>query len=224
MEQLLQQITLFNTLSTSDLAPFVKAAHHHVLAHGQLLFSQGMPATAFFLVVSGSMRLYRLSPEGKEKVIEIVHRGETFAEAVAILDAPMPVYASAIEKTELIAIPSEVLRQQLKQNPELAIKMLANLSRRIHQFLNDIHHLSLSNAQQRVASYLLSFSAGEVENYQIYLPATKAMIASRLGLQPETFSRVLSKMKKMGIIIEHESYIVVCSSQALRRLQDDTNW
>lgn len=221
MEHLLQQATLFNMLSSAELAPLTAAAYRYHLASGQLLFSQDTACTHFFFVVSGSIRLYRLTSDGKEKIIEIIRAGETFAEAVAIIDSPLPVHASAIETTELIAIPSHILRQQLIQQPKLAVKMLANLSRRIHQFLNDIHQLSLSNAQQRVAGYLLAFLDEQADNPIVRLPATKAMIASRLSLQPETFSRVLSKMKTKGIIIEdNDGHIVICAPDALRYMQD----
>lgn len=166
------------------------------------------------------MRLYRLTPEGKEKVIEIISQGQTFAEAVALLNKPYPVYASALEPTELIAIPSQVLRDQVLVNQELAFKMLASLSLRIHGFLNDIHTLSLATAQQKVAGYLLAFLEQSEDEQTIRLPATKAMIASRLGLQPETFSRVLSKMKEQGVIQEDKNQILILSSSALKQLRD----
>ncbi|WP_020558584.1 Crp/Fnr family transcriptional regulator [Thiofilum flexile] len=218
--ELLRVAPLLNSLSDADLAPIAAASRLMSLKMGQLLFREGDPSQHFFLVTKGSMRLYRLTPEGKEKVIEIISPGQTFAEAVALLSKPYPVYASALESTELIAIPSQILRDQVQVNHELAFKMLASLSLRIHGFLNDIHTLSLATAQQKVAGYLLAFLEQATDEQTIRLPATKAMIASRLGLQPETFSRVLSKMKEQGVIQEDKNQILILSSSALKQLRD----
>lgn len=220
MESLLRLAPLFNGLSTDDLAPIIAASRLLSLKPNTLLFRASEPSQHFFLVIKGSMRLYRLTPEGKEKVIEIISTGQTFAEAVALVNKPYPVYASALELTELIAIPSQVLRDQVLINHGLAFKMLASLSLRVHGFLNDIHTLSLATAQQKVAGYLLAFLEQSDDEQTIRLPATKAMIASRLGLQPETFSRVLSKMKEQGVIQEDKNHILILSSSALRQWRD----
>lgn len=220
MLQLLQQAPLFKGLDSSDLQPIADTAKVVRVSNGNLLFQEGDACEAFFLLCSGVVRLYRLTPEGKEKVIEIIRAGETFAEAVALLDKPYPVYAMATGHVEMLAIPSEVIREQVRCNQELALKMMANLSRRVHKFLNDIHTLSLSTAQQKVAGYLLAFMDDVEQPQAIHLPATKAMIASRLGLQPETFSRVLRRMKKQGIISEDKQQLWVHAPQDLQRLRD----
>ena len=220
MHNQLRRAAIFNSLSDADLAPLATATRSQSLKAGTLLFRAGDASYAFFLVLSGSVRLYRLTPDGKEKIIEIIRAGETFAEAVAIMDKPFPVFATAIENTELLAIPSDVFRTQLQQQQGLAFKMLASLSMRVHKFLNDIHTLSLSTAQQKVAGYLLAFLDEQDFDQPIQLPATKAMIASRLGLQPETFSRVLGKMKEQGVITEDKAQILILSPVALKRLRD----
>lgn len=220
MHNQLRRAAIFNSLSDTDLAPLAASTRLQSLKAGSLLFRAGDASYAFFLVLSGSMRLYRLTPDGKEKIIEIIRVGETFAEAVAIMDKPFPVFATAIENTELLAIPSDVFRTQLQQQQGLAFKMLASLSMRVHKFLNDIHTLSLSTAQQKVAGYLLAFLDEQDFDQPIQLPATKAMIASRLGLQPETFSRVLGKMKEQGVITEDKAQILILSPTALKRLRD----
>lgn len=220
MQNALRRAAIFRDLTDADLVALAAVTRQQSLKASTLLFRAGDASTAFFLVLSGSVRLYRLTPDGKEKIIEIIRAGETFAEAVAIIDKPFPVFATAIENTELLAIPSDVFRTQLQQKPDLAFKMLASLSRRIHQFLNDIHTLSLSTAQQKVAGYLLAFLDEQDFDQPIQLPATKAMIASRLGLQPETFSRVLGKMKEQGVITEDKAQILILSPAALKRLRD----
>lgn len=209
MQEALSKAAIFQSLSADDLAPIAHAAKKVSYPANTGLFSQGDPATHFFFILTGSVRLYRLTSDGKEKVIEIIRAGETFAEAVAFIDKPYPVCANSINDTELIRIPTEVLKQLISQNAQLAFKMLSSLSLRLHKFVNDIHALSLSTAQQKVAGYFLAFLSDDDVEQRIELPSKKVILASRLGLQPETFSRVLSKMKKQQVICEDELGITV---------------
>lgn len=220
MQAVLKQALMFRGLSDEELAPLVTTAKPVSFKAYEQLFAEGDSAHAFFLVVKGSVRLYRLTPDGKEKVIEIIRQGETFAEAVALLDRPYPVFASAIESLELIEIPSKVLRDLVQNNSDLALKMLAGLHIRVHKFINDIHALSLSTAQQKVAGYFLAFIETDEQEQVITLPSKKAIVASRLGLQPETFSRVLRRMKEQGVIREQEHQIIVIEPKRLRALRD----
>lgn len=222
MEKLLRLAPLFQDLNQNDLMPIANASKKVSFGAGKLLFIEGDPAKYFFLVRKGSVRLYRLTPDGKEKIIEIIREGETFAESVALLDKPYPVYASCIDAVEMIMIPADVIRAQVAQNTGLAMKMLASLNVRVHKFVNDIHALSLSTAQQKVAGYFLAFLSGESEEQAIILPSAKAIVASRLGLQPETFSRVLTRMKNQGVIREEKSHLVVILPEKLRELRDGT--
>ena len=220
MEQLLRSAAIFQSLSQTDLMPIANASKKVAHPANAPLFAECDPATHFFLIISGSVRLYRLTPDGKEKVIEIIRAGETFAESVALLDKPYPVFANTIEATEMIKIPAAVIRNLMTQNTGLALKMLASLSLRVHKFINDIHTLSMSSAQQKVAGYFLAFLSDEETEQRIELPSKKAIVASRLGLQPETFSRVLGKMKERGVIREDETGIVVLQPEKLRELRD----
>lgn len=220
MEQLLRTAAIFQSLSQTDMMPIANASKKVSYAANASLFAEQDPAHYFYLVVTGSVRLYRLTPDGKEKVIEIIRAGETFAESVALLDKPYPVFANTIEASEMIQIPAAVIRTLMAQNTGLALKMLASLSLRVHKFINDIHTLSMSSAQQKVAGYFLAFLSDETTEQRVELPSKKSIVASRLGLQPETFSRVLGKMKDRGVIREDESGIVVIQPEKLRELRD----
>jgi CRP-like cAMP-binding protein len=220
MEQFLRTAAIFQSLSQTDMMPIANASKKVSHPANAPLFAERDPATHFYLVISGSVRLYRLTPDGKEKVIEIIRAGETFAESVALLDKPYPVFANTIDATQMIQIPAAVIRTLMTQNTGLAIKMLASLSLRVHKFINDIHTLSMSSAQQKVAGYFLAFLSDEVAEQRISLPSKKAIVASRLGLQPETFSRVLGKMKDQGVIVEDGAEIVVLQPEKLRELRD----
>ncbi len=220
MHELLRLAPLFQGLSDKELSPFVHTAQRQQFKPGEMLFAAGDVAEAFFLLIKGNVRLYRLSPEGREKVIEIVPSGQTFAEAIVFLNKPYPVFANALDETEVLRIPAKVMLKELHNNSDLAVHMLARLSIHLHKFVNDIHALTLSNAKQRIAGYLLAFIDEQAQQHKVCLPANKATIASRLGLQPETFSRVWSSLKKEEIILEYNDHIVIHSPDALRALLD----
>lgn len=220
MHQLLQQAALFQTVTEKELLPIAAVSEKQRYPANYSLFARGEPAEHFFLILSGSVRLYRLSSDGREKVIEIIRTGETFAEAVALLERPYPVYADTIETTELIEIPAQSLRHAIENSTALSLKMLSGLSLRLHKFIGDIHALSMSSAEQKVAGYFLAFLTDDNSEQRIELPSKKAIVASRLGLQPETFSRVLRKLKKRGIISEDDAGIIVLRADLLKALRD----
>lgn len=212
----LQQANLFRGLSAAELMPLAETCQILSFTARQQVFAAETPAQHFFIVMTGSVRLYRLNPNGKEKVIELIRAGQSFAEAVVLLQKPYPVYAETLEASQLLAIPSAVFLAQLRQQPELSFKVMASLSMRLHQFVNDIHALSLESAQQRVAGFLLALDENELSQ----LPMSKAVIASRLGLTPETFSRVLSKLKEQGSIAETEGELQVLDRVSLLQVRN----
>jgi CRP/FNR family transcriptional regulator, dissimilatory nitrate respiration regulator len=215
----LRRVALFESLLDDELIPFVKTTlKRHYLAK-EIIFYEQDKADYFFIVLSGLVRLYRLTEEGKEKVIELIRPNESFAEAVVFSKGAYPVCAEAVENSELLAISADTILQELTQCPALALKLLANLSRRLHIFIKDIHTLSLENAQQRVAGFLLAIA----DEKPCHLPFSKATIASRLGLSPESFSRVLSRLKNDGIITEKAQTLEIIDVKRLRSLQKGKN-
>lgn len=216
IESLLANAAIFASLNEEDLKPIAQVCKKMTHKAGNALFSQGEPARHFFYILSGSVRLYRLTADGKKKVIEIIQKGETFAEAVALVDKFYPVHAETIDDTEMIWVPASVLRGLIEADVSIALKMLSSLSIRLHKFVNDIHALSMSNAEQKVASYFLAFLDESITNQHIELPSKKSIVASRLGLQPETFSRVLRKMKSHGILEEDDHGFVILQPNKLK--------
>ncbi len=180
----------------------LKAIHPHSVAVQDHIFQQEDRADCFYLVVSGLVKLYRVSQEGQEKVIEIVQPGMSFAEAVMFMERPVfPVNAQAIKPTEVLAVSSPVYRELLQENPQSAFRLMGDLSIRLHKRLNEIETLTLQNATYRVIRYFLANLPKEADDgCSIQLPASKRLIASHLAIQPETFSRILAKLKDEGII------------------------
>lgn len=169
------------------------------LDEGQLLFRQGEPAARFYLVEQGQMRLFRLSPDGAEKVIEIVSAGQTFAEALTFLHLPRyPVCAAALASTQLIAIDAADFAAMLRDSVDTCFVVLGALSQRLRGLIGEIDTLTLHTAKSRVARYLLANCPSPQQT--LSLDVRKAVLASRLSIQPETLSRVLRQLSDDGLI------------------------
>ncbi|MEA3273826.1 MAG: Crp/Fnr family transcriptional regulator, partial [Pseudomonadota bacterium] len=145
---------LLSGLSQEQLERVSRHALRVTLDEGQLLFRQGDAAERFYLVLRGQIRLFRLSPEGSEKVIEIVAPGQTFAEALMFLNAPRyPVCASALSSVDLIGIDARDFAKMLHESTDTCFVLLGSLSRRLRGLIGEIDNLTLHTAKSRVARY-----------------------------------------------------------------------
>ncbi len=171
---------------------------------GDLIFQVGEPCNAFYIVAEGQVRLFASSPSGQEKVIEITLPGQSFGEAMVFLDRPYIVNAQALNKTVVIEVDKDGIRNEIKRNPDLAMHMLASISQRMHALVQDVENYALSNGLQRLIGFLLRDveleTTGPAIAHTVLLPASKATIASRLSLTPEYFSRVLHELSTKQLI------------------------
>jgi len=215
----LRRAPLLSRLETEQLERVSRHASRVALDAEQLLFSQGDAANRFYLLLSGQMQLFRLSPEGAEKVIEIVSPGQTFAEALMFLSAPRyPVCASALVASELVAIDALDFAAMLRESVDTCFVLLGALSQRLRGLIGEIDDLTLHTATSRVARYLAAkIAPGE---QTLDLDVRKGVLASRLSVQPETFSRVVKSLTAQGVIRMQGSQVTVLDLEALRRIAE----
>lgn len=201
-DQELRNHVLFAGLKDEELAKIRDGIQVVHLAEGEHLFSQGQPAERFFLVRQGQIKLYRLSPTGNEKVIEIVRPGQSFAEAVMFMDVQRyPVSAQALAPTELYGINNKTFLSILRGSIDTCFRVTADMSVRLHQLLNEIDALTLQNATLRLVNFILGQVPKDAEDTaEVALPAAKNIVASRLSIQPETLSRILHGLADKGLI------------------------
>jgi CRP/FNR family transcriptional regulator, dissimilatory nitrate respiration regulator len=209
---------LFSSLGDAQIARVKQSMRVLHLEEGERLFDFGIPADRFFLVHTGQMKLFRLSMDGVEKVIEIIQAGQTFAEAVMFMERKnYPVSAEAIAASEVYSFDSRGFLQALRESTDSCFHLLADMSMRLHMRLNEIDHLTLQNATYRMINYLSQqLPDGSTDNITIELNAPKSIIASRLSIQPETFSRILSNLQKEGIISVHGKQVDIHDVRKLR--------
>ena len=215
----LRATPLLSELRDAQLQRVLAHAVRHTLDEGQWLFSQGDPARAFYLVESGQVRLFRLSPDGTEKVIEIVSAGQTFAEALMFLNAPRyPVCAAALAPTALIAIDARDFAAMLRDSADTCFVIMGALSRRLRGLIGEIDNLTLHTAKTRVARYLLARCPQDRRAFA--LDVRKGVLASRLSVKPETFSRVIKQLTDEGAITVQGAWITILDQAALRVMAD----
>ncbi|CAK0750571.1 CRP/FNR family transcriptional regulator, dissimilatory nitrate respiration regulator [Gammaproteobacteria bacterium] len=206
---------LLNRLPDALLARVQQRARRLTLHEGANLFSQGDPADRFFLVTQGHIKLFRISPDGHEKVIQIIGAGRLFAEALMFLDRPnYPVGAMALNEVKLISLDAADFKAMLRDSIDTCFLLLGGMSQRLHDLIHEIDELSLQSATRRVSSYLLKLAENEGENIHLDIP--KGVVASRLSVKPETFSRIIKGMSEAGIISVQAANIRILDLHALR--------
>lgn len=221
----LKQCCLFAQLDDKQFAIVEKMAHEVKLRDGQLFFQVGDPATHFFIVVKGQMKLTRLSMQGNEKVIEIISPGQSFAEALMFGEKPdYPVNAAAIGDTYLLSFESGSFLKILRGSVDTCFRLMADMSHRLRSLIREIDELTLQSASCRVASYLWkSWDEGKARSNAFELKAPKGIIASRLSVTPETFSRILHNFTDQGLIHVDGSRVEVLDDKALHAFADITD-
>lgn len=196
------QHPFFKHLSTENQERLMSHSHEQQCQPGELLIRQGQPAERFFLVLKGRVKLYRISADGQEKVVEIIQAGQTFAEAVMFMQrSEYPVCAETLETVQLVSFPNRLMLTLLQENPQACLHLLGHMSMRLHQRLGELETLTLQNATQRFALYLIQQLEDRAqETVDIELPLPKRLIAARLSMQPETLSRIMARLNQEGLI------------------------
>lgn len=211
----MRRASLFAGLLPAEFLRLVSHARPRLLKNQAPIFAEGEAANAFYFLVTGAVCLYRLSPSGDEKVIEILGPGQVFAEAVVFLGGHYPVSASVVSEVRLVEIPVHDFVQTLEASPSMALRMLAGMSHRLHQLIKDVHALALETAGQRVAGYLLELCPEGSPSADVRIAVHKNVIASRLGVKPETFSRTLAALRGLGLIAVDGQNIHIADRRAL---------
>ena len=215
---------LLRPLDREQLERIARHALRLLLLDDEALFQQGDNSERFYLVLKGQIKLYRLSPDGNEKVIEIVTPGNTFAEALMFLNRPhYPVGATAIGHAELISIDAADFVSMLRESVETCFLIMGDMSRRLRGLIGEIDNLSLHSAGCRVADYLLRRAEQEGDVFDLGVP--KLVIASRLTVKPETFSRIIRELSDRNLIRVQARRIEVLDRPALAAAAErDPTW
>jgi CRP-like cAMP-binding protein len=202
LAEILSRQPLFRGLSVEELELIAQGSREVRIQRGELLFQKGDEAEGMHVLVMGQVKLSLPSAQGSEKVVHMCEPGGTFGEAVVFLSKPYPVTAQATQDSFVVLVGKRALLDAMDNSTMLSRKMLASLSVRLHELLDDMETCTLRTSSQRVICFLSNMAPpGRPNQYEIVLPSSKQTIASQLNLAPETFSRVLGHLAGAGLIM-----------------------
>ncbi|PMS14883.1 Crp/Fnr family transcriptional regulator [Trinickia dabaoshanensis] len=223
VQDFLARMPLFNELSAVELDRIAQGTTQQPVARKETVFNCGDPCTGLHAIVYGQIKLSVISPLGEEKVVRLVGPGDSFGEALMFLGKPYFVSAQALADSLLLHVSKAAILDELRGQPDFACKMLAGMSERLHALMRDVEAYSLRSGTHRVISYLLA-QPGEAQaqtdaeqpGMRVQLEAGKKMVASRLNLTPEHFSRILHELGTRGLVAINGREIVIPDPSKLR--------
>lgn len=196
---IIRRAPLFAAVSETLLDELLKEARVTSCRRGQILFLRGDPAERFYLLLDGWVKIFLDTPSGEQTVIEIMRGGETIAEAAIFLGMAYPASAEVADDARLIEIPAAPFLARLRRDSELALTMLAALSKRLHHLIQHIEKVQAFSTPQRLAGFLLGLTDKTAGEVVLRLPYDKSLVAARLGMKPESLSRALAKLRDYGV-------------------------
>lgn len=219
IEQFLQNLPLFSDLTAEEIQRIADGTRRIYASKGDTLFARGDRCDGFHVVLYGQVKLFVTSPQGSEKVIEIMGPGISFGEAILFMDIPYVVSAQALRDSLLLNVSKSVVFDELQRDPRFARRLLAGMSRKLHQLIRDVEAYSLRSGLERVIGYLLrddALSDSSARSVCVMLPANKLTVASRLNLTPEYFSRILHELEDAGLLKLDGHAVTVLDVERLR--------
>lgn len=217
----LRASSIFSGLGMPELLQIAGYSERMILKTNQILFREGDPVIGFYIVIRGCIKAYRINEAGREQVIHLIHAGGSFAEpAVAGLPG-YPAHTKALEPTEVALIQAQPFLAHLRINSDLALRMLASLSRHLHELVATIEGYRLRDAETRLMHWLLRQTGGSSGPVAFELSIPKSVLASELGTRQETLSRLFSKLRAAGALKVQGKKFLIENPGTLRNLFEE---
>ncbi len=222
IEAALKRCPLFSGLEDREITELEAISASKRYPKGALIFSEDQEAKGFFVVISGRVKIYKLSPEGKEQILHIISPGQTFAEAALFDGSTYPAFAESLAETRVLYFPKESFVNLIRKNPQMSLNMIASLSHWLRKFVSLVEELSLKDVSARLSKYLMDLSAQSGRSSQrgieFELDIRKSQLASQLGTISETLSRALRRLRDRGIIKVEGKKITILQKEALEEI------
>lgn len=216
----LKDITVFGTLKDADL----KEVERYLITDGfsrrETIFSESDPSEWFYIVLEGKVKITKVSHEGKEIILEVIHPGDFFGGLAVIRGFPYPANAVAMEDTKTLRLSRQNLMALLDRFPSLMYCLVQNLGDRMRDSHETMKNIALEKVGSRIASLLLKLSeqTGKKtpDGISLELKLTKQDIAEMVGTTVETAIRVMSRFKKSGLLSEKGGRIIIKDTERLK--------
>jgi CRP/FNR family transcriptional regulator len=211
---------LFQGLAEDQLKEIADISIEKRFDKGRLIFNEEDDGNGFYLISEGQVKVFKLSSDGKEQILHIFGPGDPFGEVPVFSGQKFPANAAAIEKVSLLFFPRKTFIELISSRPNLALNMLAVLSKRLRQFATQVENLSLKEVPSRLAHYLIYLIEDQGNSDIVMLGISKGQLASLLGTIPETLSRIFARMNNQGIIEVKDRSIRILNQNGLRELAE----
>lgn len=208
-ETLIRSLQLFSGINIEDLYALLGNGQIRDFSKGKLLFLEGEPANRLYVVLKGWVKIFKGTVNGEETVLQMLSDGDAIMESAVFLNTSFPVSCQVVEDATLLSIPAPFLREQIKNNNELALNLMATMAHSSQGVLRQIGDARLKTVDERIGWFLLKLllEQGPVSRC-VDLPYSKSLIASYLDMKRETFSRALKRMKEKGFKIENDTVVM----------------
>ncbi|GAB4438789.1 MAG: Crp/Fnr family transcriptional regulator [bacterium] len=222
----LKKCLIFSGLSDDDLIKIAQGASLKEYPKKSLIFSEGDEATGFYILVSGMVKIYRISPDSREQILHIINPRETFAEAAIFIGKSYPAFAETILDSKVIYFEKKRFLKTLEENPKVSLNLIISLSLLLKKMVDLVDNVSLKTVDVRLAEFLLEegVKKGRKVNNEIVLnlDITKTELAKKIGTVNETLSRALKRLKENGHIDVDKKVITIKSIEGLQRIKEET--
>lgn len=210
------RVPLFRGLSDAEIELLAQRTVEKRYCAGEMLFGEGQPCEGLFLILEGSVKIFKTSPSGREITLAVETAPSSVAEVPLFDGGPYPASVMALEDVAAGFIHTKDFQQVCRQYPEVALKMLAGAGRRLRQLVALIEGVTFGSVRQRLAALLLEFGQ-EAGREPFPLPVTHQELASRLGTVREVVSRNLSRFQVEGLIRISGRQIRILDPAGLKR-------
>jgi len=217
---ILSGIPSFSGLSERQIEELRKIVVNRHFNKGQIIFSEGDNGNGFYVLVSGLVKIFKVSLEGKEHIMRVVGAGESFGQVAVYAGRSFPANAQSIAKSHLLFFPRTAFVEMITKNPSLAMNMLSVLSMRLREFTVHVENLALKEVPGRLAAYLIYLADEEGGNDSFTLGISKGQLASLLSTSPETLSRILAQMVGKNLIEVLKRDITILDLGGLKELAE----
>lgn len=220
----LKQANLFSRLEGDELDDLAAIARARRLDNGDILFSTGDRAKGFYVLLEGKIKLYKISPDGKEYILRVVSTGQTFAEAAAFSGLTYPVFAESMSPCRLVYFDAGDFRNLIQKSPQLALNMIATMASLLQSLNQKIEDLSLREVAARLCRHLLARARQQLgeakDGSTLQLETTKSALAASLGTIGETLSRTFKKLQQRGIVEVDRDAVTLLDCRQLEEIAD----
>ena len=221
LENVVRRCALFEGISEDDRSALIGIATKRSLPKNTTLFGEGDRAEGFYLILAGGVKVFKISPDGKEHILHIFGPGEPLGEVAVFSGKDFPAFAETLKQSDLLYFPRSRFLDLASRQPQILLNMLATLSTRLRKFTQKIEQLTLKEVASRLSEALLEMAgqssvAGREDRVELRI--TKGQLASQLGTTPETLSRTFQKMTRLGLIRVEKRRVELLDRQGLQGL------